>query len=118
LLRPRLAEPFAVATHRLGDHHHVCPAGELDVATAPTLERNLSHIQHSDAERVTLDLRRLTFIDSAGLHLLERAHRRSLRKGMRLDVIAGPPAVQRALGLVAIGQRLPFVAAGPAGIAA
>jgi len=118
LLRPRLAEPFAVATHRVGGHHHVCPAGELDVATAPALERDLSHVEQGDAKHITLDLRRLTFIDSAGLHLLERAQQRSLRNGTPLDVIAGPPAVQRTLRLVAIGQRLPFVAAGPAGIAA
>ncbi len=116
--RPQLVEPFAVATHHVGGHHHVCPAGELDVATAPTLERNLSHIQHGDAERITLDLRRLTFIDSAGLHLLERAYQRSLRNGTRLDVIAGPPAVQRTLRLAAIGQHLPFVVAGPGSIAA
>ncbi len=114
--RPQLAEPFAVATHRVGGHHHVvCPSGELDVATAPALERNLSHVEQGDAKHITLDLRRLTFIDSAGLHLLERAHQRSLRNGIRLEVIAGPPAVQRTLRLAAIGQRLAFVAAGPAG---
>jgi len=88
------------------------------MATAPALERNLSHVEHGDAKHITLDLRRLTFIDSAGLHLLERAHQRLLRNGIRLEVIAGPPAVQRTLCLAAIGQRLPFVAAGPAGIAA
>lgn len=111
--RPQIAEPFAVATHRVGGRHHVCPAGELDLVTAPILERDLSRIECGGSEPIVLDLRLLTFIDSAGLHLLERAHQRSLRDGNRLVVIAGPPAVQRTLRL-AVGCRLPPVVSGRA----
>jgi len=55
--RPQLVEPFAVATHRVGGQHHVCPAGELDVASAPKLERDLSRVEQDHAERILLDLR-------------------------------------------------------------
>ncbi len=108
--RPQFVEPFAVASHHIGGQHHVCPAGELDVATAPMLERDLSRAEQGGAERIILDLRRLTFIDSSGLHLLERAHQRSLSDGNRLGVIAGSATVQRTLHLAAIGRRLPFIA--------
>ncbi len=113
--RPELVEPFAVASHRVGDQHRVCPSGELDVATVPTLERDLLRVEQGDAEAIVLDLGGLTFIDSAGLHLLERAHQRSLRNGSRLGLIAGSAAVHRTLRLTAVEQRLPFIATGHCG---
>ena len=51
------------------------PHGELDLATAPTLEAALDGVEI--AERLVLDLCGLSFIDSTGLHLLVALHRRA-----------------------------------------
>lgn len=112
---PQLVEPFLVTSERIGADHHVCPAGELDIATAPILERDLLRIERGDAERIIVDLRALTFMDTAGLHLLERAHQRSLCSGNRLCLIAGSHAVHRALSLTDVERSLPFIATGPGG---
>jgi len=48
--------------------------GELDLSTAPLLKERLSSLR-SDALVVRLDLSKLAFIDSSGLHvLLEAVH--------------------------------------------
>ncbi len=59
--------------------------GELDMATAPVLEKLL------DRQRgpVLLDLRSLDFIDSSGLRLLLSAEERSRRDGSGLRLASG-----------------------------
>jgi anti-anti-sigma factor len=47
----------------------VVVAGELDMASAPTLREELDRIDF-DKQSVVLDISDLTFIDSHGLHLL------------------------------------------------
>ncbi len=109
--RPALIEPFVVQCERVGREDRVRPSGELDVATAPTLERALQAIELTGARRIILDLRDLSFMGSTGVHLLLRANQRALANGHELGLIAGPLGVQRALQLTATLQRLPFIAA-------
>jgi anti-sigma B factor antagonist/stage II sporulation protein AA (anti-sigma F factor antagonist) len=45
--------------------------GELDLGTTPELEDRLTRLRAANSP-VTLDLSRLNFIDSTGLHLLVR----------------------------------------------
>ena len=54
----------------------IAPAGELDLSTAPVLERNMEEAAKSGANRMVLDLTQLEFMDSAGVHLLERLRAR------------------------------------------
>jgi anti-anti-sigma factor len=59
--------------------------GELDLATGPRLEEHLRRLAE-DKVTVRLDLSRLDFIDSTGLHLLIRAIQDSRRDGWALEV--------------------------------
>jgi anti-sigma B factor antagonist len=70
-------------------------SGELDLASAPALEQLLDDAQESAVSRVVVDLSRLEFSDSAGLHVLLNAHRRLRGSGQRLVLRRGPKAVQR-----------------------
>jgi anti-anti-sigma factor len=70
--------------------------GELDIATAPQLERTLD-LPQLLARIVVLDLRELTFIDSCGVHAIVAASNRARRAGRRLVLLRGPPAVDRML---------------------
>lgn len=115
--RPALIEAFVVQCECVGREHWVRPSGELDVATAPTLERALQAIELTAAQRIILDLRGLSFMDSTGVHLLLRASQRALVDGHELGLIAGSVAVQRPLALSATLQRLPFIAAPVATVA-
>lgn len=64
--------------------------GELDLASAPVLREAL-HDAQASARLIVLDLGELTFIDSAGLHVLEDSARGALDEGRRL-VLARVPA--------------------------
>ena len=80
-------------------------AGELDLAAAPrlaqTLEEALAH-----ARLVVLDLRELTFMDSAALHAIVQANVRARHDGRRLMVVRGGRQVQRLFALTGIGHAL------------
>jgi anti-anti-sigma factor len=74
-------------------------AGELDLVGAPRLEQTLRTFLYTGFGRVVLDLRRLSFMDSTGLHLVLRYAEAARRAKLQFGLIAGPPAVQRVFEL-------------------
>ena len=85
------------------------PRGELDLVTVETLRAALDGIEST--ERLVLDLRSLSFIDSTGLHRLVALHQRAQRDGLRLTLVAPAAPVDRAIQLCGLDTELPFVAA-------
>jgi anti-sigma B factor antagonist len=83
------------------------PAGELDIATAPQLERALLG-GRVRGERVVLDLGGLEFLDSTGLRVIVRAVEAAQREGWELRLRPAPPAVQRIFSLAGVLDALPF----------
>jgi anti-anti-sigma factor len=102
-------EPFAVAVQRRDDLAIVRPSGELDVATVETLRAALDSVR--SAGRLLLDLRGLSFIDSAGLHLLVVLAERAQGDRSRLTLVAPPAPVDRTIRLCGLDEALPFAAA-------
>ena len=105
-------EPFAVEVQRRDVVAIVQPRGELDLVTVATLRAALDAIK--TIERLVLDLRGVSFMDSTGLHLLVALHQRALRDGLQLTLVAPAAPVDRAIQLCGLDQTLPFVAAGDA----
>ena len=68
--------PFSIEAN--ADRVVLC--GDLDLATAPELERALDRL----TGEVTLDCHQLEFIDSTGLSVLMRAHNRLATENGRL----------------------------------
>ncbi|MFF5179114.1 STAS domain-containing protein [Micromonospora sp. NPDC000316] len=60
---------FSASAEIDGDHLHVVVTGEVDMATADTM---LQTALREPAQRITLDLRAVTFFDSAAIHALVR----------------------------------------------
>jgi anti-anti-sigma factor len=57
-------------------------SGEIDIATAPELARQLGMaIEDNPGERIDADFARVTFIDSSGLGVLVAAQRRARAAG-------------------------------------
>ena len=81
----------------------IAPAGELDLAGAPILERAVQEAAHSGSSPLVLDLKDLTFIDAAGLRALMRADE---ALGGRLVVRSPGPDVLRVLIIAGADQRL------------
>lgn len=60
-------------------------------------------------EHLVLDLRGLSFIDSSGVRLAFDLHTEAAGDGLRLELVPGPPNVQRIFELTGTHDRLPFV---------
>jgi anti-anti-sigma factor len=58
---------------------------------------------------LVFDLRGLTFIDSTGLRAVLAAHERARSRGGRVVVVRGSTAVDRALSLTELDQRLEVI---------
>ena len=79
----------------------ICVEGEIDLATAPLLETALAGV---DGDRVEVNLSAMTFLDAAGLRVLERAH---TRLGPHMRITGARPLVRRMAELL----DLPWLAA-------
>ena len=93
----RPSSRFACSLESGVDTTWIDVAGEVDIASFRRLERALGS---APARAVTvLDLRALTFIDSAGVHVIVDAADRARREGRELMVVRGPPQVDRVFTL-------------------
>lgn len=72
-------EEFTVEAHALGPHAIVTVAGEVDAYTAPVLRDKFVELVNSGVDRLVVDLRRVTFIESVGLGTLIAARKRLRR---------------------------------------
>jgi anti-sigma B factor antagonist len=78
--------------------------GEIDVATAPELERALAGV--SAEKRVVLDLSECGFIDSSGLRTLLGARSAAETAGGSLVLVVSDPGLLRVFEVVGLGDVL------------
>jgi anti-anti-sigma factor len=88
----------------------VCPAGSLDVATAPVLEGQLEELREAGFRNLIVDLGDLSFMDSTGLRLVLKWHAEAQRDGFEIGFVPGPPVVQRVFELTGMTEHVRFVA--------
>ena len=84
-------------------------SGELDLASGPALEQELTRALAAPVRGLVEDLRELEFIDSTGISILIKAHLRAQADGCRFAVVKGKSQVQRLLGLTGLEERLTLV---------
>jgi anti-sigma B factor antagonist len=82
--------------------------GELDVTTAPELERRLSELDAQAPARVVLDLNELSFVDSAGVSVLIKAKKQAGANGRELVLQRPTAQVHRVFALVGMVDWLVF----------
>jgi anti-sigma B factor antagonist len=103
-------EQLRVEVHRSADHVVLALNGELDLASAQLLQREVESAEIAAAPRLVLDLEGLDFIDSSGLRVLLSAYERARERGQEFAVTRGSPQVQRLLAITRVGERLGIVA--------
>ncbi len=84
----------------------VTAAGEIDSTSAPLLRQHLEALLDGDIRELTVDLGQVSFLDSAGLCVLATAHRRAVRQGVRMRVLASSRAVIRPLQITGLWDLL------------
>jgi anti-sigma B factor antagonist len=80
--------------------------GELDVVSAPQLERTLSEVLEPLHARVMLDLNGLDFVDSAGISVLIKAKQRAEANGLTLVLRRPTEQLERVFALVGLADWL------------
>jgi anti-sigma B factor antagonist len=83
--------------------------GEVDLCAAQEFEESLARAGASDAPSIVLDLDRVSFMDSAGVHVLLQFSI-SQQGRHRLTLTRGSPQVQRLLEVTGVRRYLSFVA--------
>jgi len=105
-----LPVPFKVRREGAGRTQRLIPTGELDLATAPVLERAFDGVLRDDDEAmIVVDLTELSFMDSTGVALLLRMTA-ACADADRLRIVNGTPSVVRVLDLTGVRARLPIIA--------
>ena len=90
-------------------------SGELDLASAPELERELlAYVADPTCREIVLDLRAVTFIDSSGLRAVLVGSREATDAGRRLRVRPGTGQMLRVIELADVADRLDLELEGPA----
>jgi len=103
-------QPLGITIESLGpDTVCVELSGELDFARAYTFDEEMRRLEAQKPGSIVLDLRKLNFLDSAGLGRVLALHRRASRDGRRLVVVRGARAVERLFALTALDLRLEMV---------
>lgn len=97
--------PFQIQTAEEGEGRtRISVHGELDIATADELERELrAAVSCGD---VVLDLRAVSFMDSSGLRALLVASREAREAGRRLLVLPGSGQVLRVIEMAQVAEHL------------
>lgn len=84
-------------------------AGELDLNKAYTFDEELRVLESVGAQTIVLDMRAVTFVDSAGLARIVAARRRAARDGRRFVMVRSCRAVQRLFALTALDHQFEMV---------
>jgi anti-anti-sigma factor len=98
---------FAIQERQEENRLRLLLTGELDLASVPLLEDRLSRLAGAQVA-VCLDLSRLEFIDSTGLHAVIRAMNEASANGWRLQIDRDlTPQVMRVFALAGCERLIP-----------
>ena len=102
-------ESFRCDARQDGARWWIRPVGELDLDTAPLLEREMTAARTAGAASVVLDLRGLTFMDSTGLRLVIRWDTAAREDSFEFGIVPGIEVVQRVFRLTGMDEHLTAV---------
>ena len=97
-----LSDGFSVDVDPDRDGVVVRPRGELDLATAPALHRQLQELCDAGWRRLVVDFGGLTFIDSSGIHLALTWAGRAAQDGIDIRFVSGSPVIQLAFDVTGV----------------
>jgi anti-anti-sigma factor len=86
-------EPLRTSQQRRGDTVVVVASGEIDISSAHRLHAELRGLLER-CRRLVLDLRRVTFIDSSGLHCILDIDKASRAASVEFALVPGPLTVR------------------------
>ena len=103
------SKSFELTVQNHGDTMSVAVAGAIDLACAYDFDDALRRAEREAPGELVLDLRRLDFMDSAGLSRIIALHTRCRRARRRLTLVRGPQAIERLLALARLDDEFDVV---------
>lgn len=98
---------MSVEVRDAGPHPVVTVGGDIDALTVAALETHVDLLLEADSvRRLVLDLSAVEFVDSSGLSLLVRVHKRLLASGGTLVVVVTSTSVRRVLEVTGLADVL------------
>jgi anti-anti-sigma factor len=91
-----------------GDERVLILSGELEIASANSLQAAIHRACAARPSSLTIDLSKLMFIDSTGLAAVILASKLCERDGYDFWLVPGPRAVQRLFEITGLIDVLPF----------
>lgn len=105
-LEPITTDLVSVDVSGSGSSSCVTASGEVDSTSAPVLRQQLDALLDGEVRELVIDLGQVTFLDSAGLCVLAATHRRAVRQGVTMRVLASSRAVIRPLQITGLWDLL------------
>jgi anti-anti-sigma factor len=84
----------------------VTPAGDMDLAAAPSIRDILRAAVAAGVERIDVDMGNVTFLDSSAIGVLVAAHRAAADRGIRLRLRRPGPVVRMVLEITNLAGLL------------
>lgn len=100
--------PFAIDTTRDAETARLKLAGELDLASAPRVERAVDETLQQGARTLVLDLSGLSFVDSTGLRLFIVLSQRASAEGWKLSMTRPQKQAMTVFVVSGLEKNLPF----------
>ena len=97
---------FDIRSERTGDTVRLHLSGEIDMGTATVLEAWLSQAECDPDWGIFVDLEKVTFMDSSGVHVFLRAADRASQSGSQFAIVNASPIVERVFQLTRSGHLL------------
>jgi anti-sigma B factor antagonist len=91
-----------------GAAHTLHLSGALEISSCDEVEARIVALCQAGCERITVDLSKITFIDSSGLAAIIRAGQRCRGHKYEFRLTPGPVAVQRLFEVAGLLDILPF----------
>jgi anti-sigma B factor antagonist len=104
----QLCGQIGMVNRRLEHGIVLAVSGDIDLVTAPSVERELLRAEESH-DLVAIDLSKTSFLDSTGLHAIMEANLRLRGRGGRLFILQSPPQIRRLFELTGLSDHLDVV---------
>ncbi len=106
-----MIEQLRIDVQREPERVVIALGGELDMASAPLLQKAIESEDLADNGMVVLDLKDLQFIDSTGLRVILAARKLCTERGQELAVTHSSQQVERLLSVTGVAEHLRTIAA-------
>ncbi len=97
---------LSVDVEERDDHALVTAVGEIDAATADSLASAVTTALESGRRLVVVDFAEVTFIDSTGLGVLVKSHRKAESLSSRFAVAHPTPQTRKLIRVLGLDQLL------------